>query len=83
MKHSGQYIYIYKENTSKLIIVRKLNKWNKIIKKEILGQLAYKYIIKIKQAFMANDFIYIKFKYYQFTLKEVVLIYINLKKRQL
>ena len=41
-------IYIYKENTFRLIIVRRLNKWNKIIEKEILGQLAYRNIIKIK-----------------------------------
>jgi len=45
-------------------MVRRLNKQNRIIKKDILGQLAYRNIIKIKQAFIADGFIYIRLKYY-------------------
>ncbi|XTI89470.1 hypothetical protein V2W45_1242578 [Cenococcum geophilum] len=71
---------MYKENTSRLIIVRRLNKQSRIIEKDILGQLAYRNIVKIKQAFIADGFIYIRLKYYQFTLKEVILVYINLEK---
>ena len=55
---------MYKENTSGLIIVRRLNKRSRIIKKEVLGQLAYKKIVKIKQAFMADSFMCIRLKYY-------------------
>ena len=54
---------MYKENTFKLIMVRRLNKQNRMIKKDILGQLAYRNIVKIKQAFIADGFIYIRLKY--------------------
>jgi len=45
-------------------MVRRLDKRSRIIKKDILGQLAYRNIVKIKQAFIADSFIYIGLKYY-------------------
>ncbi|XTI88680.1 hypothetical protein V2W45_1235334, partial [Cenococcum geophilum] len=66
-----------------IIIFKKLKKRSKIIEKEILGQVAYNNIIKIKQAFLKGKYLRISIKYYRFILKEIIHIYIRLEKAQL
>ena len=62
---------------------RKLKKEYRLVKKEILRQVTHNNIIKIKQAFLKGKYLKIGVKYYQFTLKEIMHVYIRLKEIQL
>ena len=62
---------------------RKLKKEHRLVEKEILRQVVYNNIIKIKQAFLEGKFLKIGIKYCQFTLKEIIYIYIRLEEAQL
>ena len=53
------------------------------MEKEILRQVIHNNIIKIKQAFLKGKFLKIGIKYCQFTLEEIIYIYIRLGKMQL
>jgi hypothetical protein len=66
-----------------MIIFRKFKKEYRLVKKEILGQVIYNNIIKIKQAFLESKYLKISIKYCQFTLKEIIYIYIRLEEVQL
>ena len=62
---------------------RKLKKEYRLVEKDILRQVAYNNIIKIKQAFLEGEFLRISIKYYQFTLKEIIYIRVRLEEAQL
>ena len=53
------------------------------MEKDILGQVAYNNIVKIKQAFLEGEFLRISVKYCRFTLKEIIYIYVGLEEVQL
>ena len=54
-----------------------------MVEKEILGQVAYNNVVKIKQVFLEGEFLKISVKYSWFTLKEIIYIYIGLEEAQL
>ena len=62
---------------------RKLKKEYRLVEKDILRQVAYNNIIKIKQAFLKGEFLRIGVKYCRFILKEIIYICVGLEKAQL
>ncbi|OCK97014.1 uncharacterized protein K441DRAFT_550045, partial [Cenococcum geophilum 1.58] len=66
-----------------IIISKKLKKEYRLVEKDILRQVAYNNIIKIKQVFLEGEFLRISVKYYRFILKEIIHICIRLEEAQL
>ena len=62
---------------------RKLKKEYRLVEKDILRQVAYNNIIKIKQVFLEGEFLRISVKYCRFTLKEIIYIRVRLEEAQL
>ena len=54
-----------------------------MVKKEIFRQVVHNNVVKIKQVFLEDEFLKISVKYSQFTLKEIIHIYIRLEETQL
>jgi len=64
MQGKTKWVIYRRKYIPSIIMSRKLKKEYRLVEKEILRQVAYNNIVKIKQAFLKGEFLRIGVKYY-------------------